>query len=284
MSKMLVVAFDDESKAYEGTKALRELHWDGNVSVYAAAVVARDEDGRLSVKEGADEGPIGTAVGMLTGAMTGLFVGAMAGPGGSAAGAAAGAAAAQGMVLGTAAGAVVGATADLINLGVGTDFVDEVGAQLPPGKTALVAEVDEYWTTPVDYRMEALGGTVYRRWRVDVEDEQIARDIDALKTEYRELKAELHETNEENKAKVQAKIDETKAKLAAAGDRAENKLDSMKAEAKAKAEAIDAQIDKAKEERKAKLEAKKAELKADYERRSDKLKEAWEATKEALAV
>ena len=47
MSKMLVVAFDDESKAYEGTKALRELHWEGSVSVYAGAVVARDADGDL---------------------------------------------------------------------------------------------------------------------------------------------------------------------------------------------------------------------------------------------
>lgn len=265
MSKMLVVAFDDEAKAYEGTKALKELHWDGSVSVYAGAVVARDADGKVSVKDEADEGPIGTALGMLTGALVGAF----AGP--------------KGMVIGAAAGSMMGATADLINLGVGVDFVDEVASYLPPGKVALVAEMEEYWSTPVDTRMEALGGTVYRRWRADVEDAQIERDLAALDAEYDELKAELREANEEDKAKIQAKIDASKAKIAAARDRAKKKLDSMKQESEAKVKAIEAQIDKAKEERRAKLEAKKADLKADYEKRSAKLKQAWELTKEAVA-
>jgi len=280
MSKMLVVAFDDESKAYEGTKALRELHWEGNVSVYAGAVVARDADGSVTVKDEADEGPIGTALGMLTGAMVGLFAGAAAGP----AGAAAGAAAAQGMALGALTGTMMGATADLINLGVGADFVDEVAGYLPPGKVALVAEIEEYWSAPVDTSMEALGGTVYRRWRTDVEDAQIERDIAALDAEYDELEAEFEEASDESKAKIQAKMDATKAKLATAQDRAEKKLDSMKSEAEAKVKAIEDQIAKAKEDRKAKLEAKKAEIKADYEKRSGKLKQAWELTKEAVAV
>lgn len=282
MSKMLVVAFDDEAKAFEGTKALRELHWDGNISVYAGAVVARDSDGKVTVKDEADEGPIGTALGMLTGALVGLFAGAAVGPAGAAAGAAAGTAAAEGMVIGAAAGTMMGATADLINLGVGVDFVDEVASYLPPGKVALVAEIDEYWSTPVDTTMESLGGIVFRRWRADVEDAQIERDLAALDAEYAALEAELKEANEENKAKIQSKMDETKAKLDAAKDRAENKLESMKSETEAKVKAIEAQIDKAKEERKAKLEAKKAEIKADYETRSAKLKQAWELTKEAV--
>ena len=35
--------------------------------------------------------------------------------------------------------------------------------QLQPGKFAVVAEIQEDWTTPVDTRMEAIGGKVFRR-------------------------------------------------------------------------------------------------------------------------
>ena len=51
MSKLLVVTFDDEKKAYEGSKALADLHREGSVSVYSAAVVSRDADGKVSVKD-----------------------------------------------------------------------------------------------------------------------------------------------------------------------------------------------------------------------------------------
>lgn len=266
MSKMMVVVFDDEAKAYEATRAMRELHHEGSITVYGAAVIARDADGKLTMKDEVDEGPIGTAVGMLTGGLIGL----LAGP--------------QGMVIGAAAGGMMGATADLINLGVGTEFLNDVAAQLAPGKVALVGEVSETWVTPVDSRMEALGGTVYRRFRDDVEDEQIERDIEATRADIRDLKAEYKATQEENKAKLQAKIDAAEASLKAAGDRAEAKIDSLEAETDAKIKAIDAQIATAKEDTKEKLETTKAEIKSDYETRTAKLKQAWDLTKEAVAV
>lgn len=264
MSKMMVAVFDSEDSAYKASKALKELHFEGSISGYAGAVIARDADGKISVKDAAEEGPIGTALGMLTGSLVGIF----AGP--------------QGMVVGAALGTMMGATADLINLGVGTDFVDEVSDQLAPGKVAVVAEIDEYWTTPVDLRMEELGGTVFRKYRVDVEDEQIEREIAALEAEYQDLKAELKEANEENKAKLQAKVDEAKANLQAASDKAKARLAAVEAEGKAKIEAVEKQIADAKAEAKAKLEERKAKLQADYEMRSGKLKSAWELTKEAL--
>ena len=86
MSKMLVVVFDEEKKAYEGSRALAQLHGEGSISVYGAAVVARDSEGKVSVKDDVEEGPVGTAVGMITGALIGL----LAGP--------------EGLVLGAAAG------------------------------------------------------------------------------------------------------------------------------------------------------------------------------------
>jgi uncharacterized membrane protein len=278
MSKMMVVVFDDEAKAYEGSRALMDLHREGSITAYAGAVISRDSDGKVRVKEDADEGPIGTALGMMTGAMIGILAGAAAAP----VGAAAGAAVVEGMALGAATGTVLGATADLINLGVGTEFLDDVATQLAPGKTAVVAEVEEYWQTPVDTRMEGLGGTVHRRYRADVEDEQIERDIEATRTELQDLKEELEETNEENKAKVQAKIDAAKARLEADGDKAKAKVEALKERGDAKVKAVEAQIATARDEAKAKLEERKAKIKSDYAEREAKMKQAWELTKEAL--
>ena len=43
MDKMIVVVFDSEKKAYEGSKALRELHDDGQ---YYTLRYGRDSEGR----------------------------------------------------------------------------------------------------------------------------------------------------------------------------------------------------------------------------------------------
>ena len=45
----------------------------------------------------------------------------------------------------------------------------------------------------MDTKVESLGGTVFRRWRIDVEDEQIDRDIQANKRELEELKEEYNQ-------------------------------------------------------------------------------------------
>jgi len=63
-----------------------------------------------------------------------------------------------------------GATADLDNARIGADFIDDVNAELRPNRVALVAEIEEEWATPVDTRMEALDGTVFRRALSEVTD------------------------------------------------------------------------------------------------------------------
>ena len=68
---------------------------------------------------------------------------------------------------GAAGGALGGWFADLYNLGVDAEFLDDVARVMTPGKYAVVAEVAEGWTAPVDARMEALGGTVFRRSECD---------------------------------------------------------------------------------------------------------------------
>ena len=50
MDRMLVVVFDNESKAYEGKEALLQLDGEGSITAYGYAVVAKDSDGNPMVK------------------------------------------------------------------------------------------------------------------------------------------------------------------------------------------------------------------------------------------
>ncbi len=266
MSKMIVSVFDDEQTAYSGAKALRELHSEGSISVYAAAIVSRDADGVVSVKDDADEGPLGTALGMLTGAI----IGVIGGP--------------AGVAVGTAAGGLFGASFDLLNMGVGIDFVNEVGSKLAPGKTAVVAEIEESWVTPLDTKMAELGAEVIRRYRTDVEDEQLERDIAAAKADYASLKQELNETHEDNKAAVSAKVDAARDRLSEMAQKSEAQRQKAVQEAEAKVAALEEQIKSASDETRGKLEATLEEVRERNALRNEKLSAAWELTKEALST
>jgi uncharacterized membrane protein len=65
---------------------------------------------------------------------------------------------------------LAGGTTDINNAGIGYDFIDDVSKVLLPNRVAVIAEIDEEWTTPVDTRMEAIGGTVFRRALAEVKD------------------------------------------------------------------------------------------------------------------
>lgn len=47
--RMLLVALDSESKAYEGLRKLDQLNVDGCISMYAYAVVAKNKEGRAAI-------------------------------------------------------------------------------------------------------------------------------------------------------------------------------------------------------------------------------------------
>ena len=82
-------------------------------------------------------------------------------------------------------------------------LLDDVSAALGKGKTAVVCEVDETWTVPVDTKMQALDGVVFRRFRYEVEDEQLNREAEAISNEYKQLKEEFKEAREADKANDQ---------------------------------------------------------------------------------
>ncbi len=266
MSKLIVAVFENEERAYEGSNVLRSLHREGSLVVHGAAIVAREEDGGVRIRDAGDQGPIGTAIGMLTGALIGAF----GGP--------------AGFVVGTAAGSLVGAGVDIYNLAVGDDFIYEVSGQLEPGKVAIVAEIEESWVTPLDTRMAELGVEVIRRSRVEVEDEQFDREVAAAKADYQALKDELATTHADNKAAVQNKLDAARDRLTEASQKAEARHRQAVADGEAKIDELVEQARTAKAEKRAEINARLDEVRKDTEQRKAKLGAAWELTKEALAA
>lgn len=188
MDRMLVVVFDTEDKAYEGKRALHQLDGEGNVAVYADAVIAKSASGAATVKENTDQWGLGMLAGTSLGSLIGLFGGPV------------------GLAIGASVGLLTGTFADTWNAGIDSGFVDDVSKELVPGKFALVAEIREDWTTPVDLRMEMLGGKVFRRALSVVKHELHQEDVAAMKADMAQLKAEQAKAHADWKAKLQQNI------------------------------------------------------------------------------
>lgn len=265
MNKMLVAVFDAEPAAYQGLSALKSLHNDGDITLHASAVIVKDPAGAISVKQTADNGPVGTAVGVLTGGLVGLLGGPV------------------GVAVGASAGALTGMVVDIGKQGVDVDFLDEVSKAISPGKAAVLADVQETWETPVDSSLEKLGGIVFRRLRSEVVEDQLARESSAFDAELKQLEEEMKQANAETKASLQKQIGAVRAKLAVTQAQAKAKAEQAKKETDAKIEAMHEQMKQAGERRKAKIEKRIAEVQADYAVRSAKLEQARKLAKEALS-
>jgi uncharacterized membrane protein len=230
MDRMLVVVFDNESKAYEGRNALQQLAKEGSIGVYAYAVLTKNPDGTAAVKQGDDSGPIGTLAGTAFGSLLGL----LGGP--------------AGVAVGAAAGMGFGAGVDLSRSGVGADFLDDVTKLLEPGRVALVCEIEEDWTTPVDTRMEQLGGTVFRRSVAEVQDKIDEENVAAMKADYAQLKAENAEASADRKVKLTDKMNELDTRIQQYLQKAKVRRESetIKADVKAQVQKVKADVARAK--------------------------------------
>lgn len=247
MERMLVVVFDNESKAYEGSRALNQLDSEGNITIHAEAVIGKNNDGTLTVKQGDGDFPVRTVSGTAIGSLIGL----LGGP--------------AGLAVGALAGTMVGSIADLFVAGVDSDFLAEASNALTPGKYAVVADVSEEWVTPVDTRMEALNGFVFRTARQSFEEAQRAREVAEVRAEMDQLKAEHARAKAEHKAKLQAKIDGLNTRLQTKLQQARQRSEQIKNETDAKVQGLQKKAAKAQGDAKAVINARVTEIKKQYE-------------------
>jgi uncharacterized membrane protein len=274
MNKVIFVGFDTEQHAYEGDRALRDMHRDGTLTLYNDAVVVKEPGGKVVMRRAPDVEPVGTLGGMLTGGLIGLLGGPV------------------GAAVGLGAGTLVGAAFDLTKEGVDRAFVEDAGSRLEPGKAAVIAEIDEQWQVPLDTRMEALGGNLVRRTQTQIEDAYLEREIETAQKELAilesetvtEVKAAQTEKARKRTEKLQAKIDAAKRKVQEKEDELARKLQAVKTEGNQKIAVLEAQKATATAESRAALDRRLADVRADYDRRTKRLQEAQDRRKAAHAA
>jgi uncharacterized membrane protein len=149
--QIVVAAFQDEQGADGALKELRTIQSQGVIKIDDAAVMRRDKNNKLHIKESAD---MGGGKGATIGGVTGAVFGLLAGPVG----------------WGLGIGALVGGlAAKLHDTGFPQERLEQVGQGLRPGTSALVVVLEHTWVRKVEQELEQQGA--------DVLTESLRRDI-----------------------------------------------------------------------------------------------------------
>lgn len=265
MNNIVVVVFPDEARAHEGLRALQELHREGNVAVYATAVLQRELDGELSVKRPSNQGPLGLGVGAVAGGLIGI-IGGPVGP-----------------TAGVAAGALAGSLGDALHMSLGDELIEAVQRDLTPGTSAVIGEISEESIETIDKRMKALGGKVTRERRkdfvagfVDEDTAPIRAELAEISAEHAGRKAEVMETD------LDFDVENAKERLQRTAEKARERVDRIKQEMQAKLDVLRDQAARARPDVRDRIQRRIAEVRKDLEQREEKLQRAYELTQRAL--
>ena len=130
--QLIVVAFKDEKSAGETLKTLKQAQKEKLIKIENAAVLHKDEKGKLHIKETAD---MGGKKGAALGGVAGAAIGVIAGPA---------------LLVPVAVGALIGGlTAKLRDSGFSDARLQQLGEGLKPGSSAIVAVVEHTWVDEV---------------------------------------------------------------------------------------------------------------------------------------
>jgi uncharacterized membrane protein len=154
VENVVFVSFDDPNAALKALTELLRLHDAEALKVHTAAVVERRPDGTWRIADETEHPAFG---GTLAGGLVGALVGALTGP--------------VGLLLGATAGLLAGELVDVNKDEADELILEAMIGKVPPGTTALLAEVDEPVPDTLDAVMQKLGGRVTRWPRKEVEAE-----------------------------------------------------------------------------------------------------------------
>lgn len=190
---IIVITWPDSAKAYEAMTKLRNTEGD---RVYQAAVVQRNEDGRVVVQDG---GSNTDGVATLSGGAIGSLIGILGGP--------------VGVLLGFSTGALLGSLFDL------GDEVDEdsvvavISSQMKPGTTSLMIDLDETSPKAVDLLAADSGGKLARYNYEDTLAEIIDAEAAAEAARAEASRVLREQKHAENKADLEQRWDNFKTKF-----------------------------------------------------------------------
>ena len=141
--QLIVAAFKDEKTAKEALDVLKKAQREKLIKIDNAAVLRKDEKGKLHIKETAD---MGGGKGAALGGVAGAAIGLIAGPA---------------LLVPAAVGALVGGlAAKARDSGFSDARLKALGEGLTPGSSAIVAVVEHRWVADVEKAMAQAGADV----------------------------------------------------------------------------------------------------------------------------
>ena len=162
MSNLIVLTFDDPNEAEKVRETIRSGQKHDLIKLDDSAIVVKDEDGQVHIKNEMDRG---VKVGIAGGGLLGLWIGFIfGGPIGM-------------LAVGALGGALVGASTDL---GLQKKFIKEVAEAIKPNSSALFIIVRDSNPNAAVAALKPYEGEVYYT-SLDPEAEETIRRV--LKTE-----------------------------------------------------------------------------------------------------
>lgn len=160
--ELIVAAWPEEDKAAEVLVELKEFEKKKAIGVWNAAVLVKDQDGKVSIKETAEERGIrrGAGIGAIAGGILGIIVGGPIG----------------GIVLGAGAGALTG---KVIDLGFSDKELKEMADLMGPGSSAIIAVVEHKWVGQLVDALEKEEAEIIRQELKDEASHTIATGTQA---------------------------------------------------------------------------------------------------------
>ena len=150
--EVMVAAFQDEKAADAVLKELKKAKREKLIGIQNAAVLRKDEKGKIHIKETGDfSGGQGAAMGAATGAAIGIVAGPL-------------------LIVPAAVGALVGGlAAKARDTGFKNERLETIGEGMTPGTSAIIAIVEHKWVQQVQQELEEM--------QADVVTEALAADI-----------------------------------------------------------------------------------------------------------
>lgn len=142
--QVIVAAFSDQTSARQMMDDLKQGRKEGLIGIIDAAVVVKDENGKLKVIDSKRRSRRTT--GLITGGVVGGLVGLLAGPVGWAA------------LGGGAVGMLAGRLAGLPT----RRAMEAIGEALTPGSSAIVAVIEHKWIPQIEEALIEAGASVLR--------------------------------------------------------------------------------------------------------------------------
>jgi uncharacterized membrane protein len=152
-TEVILAAFNDEQGAEDALQQLKDAQKLDLIDIENSAILRRDQQGQLHIKEAKD---MGGGRGAVIGGVVGAVAGVLFGP----------------LVLAAAGGAAIGGlAAKLRDSGFNDQRLKQVGQNLQPGTSAILAVIQHTWVTELEGELRKAGA--------DVVTEQIGADIAA---------------------------------------------------------------------------------------------------------